>query len=266
MTDILHNKNASTRFQILVEIASKGPAIEQKAIAVNLNITPQAISDYLKHMTADGLVSSEGRSRYRVTTNGVNWMLRELRALNDYVNLAERAVTDIAVNAAIAEARITEGQVVGLVMKEGILSARPEQNGGAWGLASQNADPGEDVGVSGVKGIIPLKLGKISLAIVPGILEGGSRSTDLSRLKALVRGNRHVAAAGIEAYAALRKIEVEPRYFYAVPQVAVEAVRYGLEVIIVAVAEELPALTKILSEAEIKPDLIDLRIKPKTIS
>ena len=245
----------------MVEIASKGPAIEQKAIATNLGITPQAISDYLKHMTADGLVSAEGRSRYRVTSSGVNWMLKELRALNDYVNLAERAVTDIAVNAALAEDKITEGQEVGLVMKEGILSARPEKNGGAWGLASQNAEPGEDVGVSGVKGIIPLKLGKVTLATVPGILEGGSRSVDLGRLKTLVQGKKHVAASGIEAYAALRKISLEPRYFYAVPQLAVEAARYGLEVVIVAVAEELPALTKSLSDAEIKPHIVDLKLK-----
>ncbi|PPD58996.1 Crp/Fnr family transcriptional regulator [Dehalogenimonas etheniformans] len=261
MADILHTKNASTRFQIMVEIASKGPAIEQKTIAANLSITPQAISDYLKHMTADGLVAAEGRSRYRVTSSGVNWMLKELRALNDYVNLAERAVTDISVNAALAEGKISEGQEVGLVMREGILSARPEKNGGAWGLAAQNAESGEDVGISGVKGIIPLKLGRITLVSVPGILEGGSRSADLSRLKSLVEGKKHVAAAGIEAYAALRKIAVEPRYFYAVPQVAVEALRYGLEVVIVAVAEEIPALTKVLSDAEIKPHLIDLRIK-----
>ena len=261
MADILHNKNASTRFQILVEIASKGPAIEQKAIASNLNITPQAISDYLKHMTADGLVSVEGRSRYRVTSDGVNWMLKELRALNDYVNLAEKAVTDIAVNAALAEDRISEGQEVGLVMKEGILSARPEKNGGAWGLATQKAEPGEDVGVSGIKGIIPLKLGKVTVATVPGILDGGSRTVDLERLKTLVQGKKHVAAAGIEPYAALHKIGIEPRYFYAVPQVAIEAARYGVEVIIVAVIEELPGLIKSLADADIKPHIVDLKAK-----
>jgi putative transcriptional regulator len=261
MADILHNKNASTRFQILVEIASKGPAIEQKAIAVNLEITPQAISEYLKHMTADGLVTAEGRSRYRVTSAGVNWMLRELRALNDYVNLAEKAVTDIAVNAALAGDDVSQGQQVGLVMQDGILTARGEKNGGAWGLASQDAKAGEDVGVSGVEGIIPLKKGKVTVATVPGILEGGSRLADLARLKILVKNKPYLAAAGIEAYAALRKIGVDPRYFYAVPQVAIEAARYGLEIVIVAVVEELPGLNKSLTEADIKPHIIDLRAK-----
>jgi putative transcriptional regulator len=259
MADILHNKNSSTRFQILVEIASKGPAIEQKAIASNLEITPQAISEYLKHMIADGLVVAEGRSRYRVTSGGVNWMLKELRALNNYVNLAEKAVTDIAVNAALAEDDIAQGQAVGLEMKDGILIAHRDKDSGAWGIASDDAKSGEDVGVSGVQGIISLKMGKVTVATVPGILDGGSRSANLERLKILVKGKQHVAAAGIEAFAALRKIGVQPRYFYAVPQIAIEAARYGLEIVIVAVAEELPGLTKSLTEADLKADVVDLR-------
>ncbi len=259
MTDILHNKNSSTRFQILVEIASKGPAIEQKAIAANMGLTPQAISEYLKHMTAEGLVSAEGRSRYRVASTGVNWMLKELRDLNDYVNLAEKAVTDITINAALAADEISQGQEVGLVMKDGILTARHKKDGGAWGIASQNARSGEDVGVGNIKGIIALAKGSVTIATVPGILEGGSRKADTPQLKKLVEGKSHLAAAGIEAYAALKQIGVEPRYFYAVPQVAVEATRYGLEVVIVVVSEELPGLIKSLSEAGIKPHLVDLR-------
>ena len=259
MTNILHNKNASTRFQILVEIASRGPAIEQKAIAESLYITPQAISEYLKHMTADGLVTAEGRSRYRVTSSGVNWMLKELRDLNNYVNLAEKAVTDIAINAALAEDDITEGQEVGLTMKDGILMARRKKDGGAFGIASRSARAGEDVGVSGVKGIIALAKGSVIIATVPGILEGGSRSADIEQLRKLVQGKHYLAAAGIEAYAALKKIGVEPRYFYAVPQVAVEATRYGLEIVVVVISEELPGLIKTLSDAGIKPHLVDLR-------
>jgi len=261
MTDILHNKNASTRFQILVEIASKGPAIEQKAIASSLEITPQAISEYLKRMTADGLVTAEGRSRYRVSSNGVNWMLKELRDLNNYVSLAEKAVTDITVNAALAQDDLAEGQRVGLVMKDGILSARKDIKNGAIGVAEQSVKAGEDVGVSNVQGIIPLKSGKVTVAVVPGILSGGSRAADLTRLKVLVKGKVHVAAAGIEAYAALRKIGIEPRYFYAVPEVASDAISYGLEVVIVAVSEALPNLTRSLNEADIQPDIIDLRMK-----
>jgi putative transcriptional regulator len=107
-------------------------------------------------------------------------------------------------------------------------------------------------------------MGAVTIATVPGILEGGSKNANLNRLEKLVDGKRHVAAAGIEAYAALRKIGVDPRYFYAVPSVAVEATRYGLEVVIVAVSEELPGIIKSLSEADIKPHIVDLRPTQKS--
>ncbi|MEN8614659.1 Crp/Fnr family transcriptional regulator [Dehalogenimonas sp. THU2] len=259
MADILQNKNSSTRFQILVEIASKGPAIEQKAIAAQMDITPQAISEYLKHMIADKLVISEGRSRYRVTSSGVNWMLRELRDLNNYVNIAEKAVTDISVNAALAVDDILEGQEVALSMKDGILVASQNPGNGARGKASCSASAGEDVGITGVRGIVALNKGTAFVAAVPGICDGGSHNADLERLAVLVRNQKHVAAAGIESIAALRRIGVEPRYFYAVPEVTIEAVRYGLEVVVVTVSEELPDLVKKLSEAGIEPHFIDLR-------
>lgn len=259
MKNILHNKNASTRFQIIVEIASKGPAIEQKDIAGALGITPQAISEYLKHLVADGLVIAEGRSRYRVTSTGVNWMLSQLRDLNNYVNFAEKAVTDITVSAAIAENDITAGQEVGLRMKNGLLTAGHAHGAAARGSALQNAKSGEDVGITAVKGIIELKQGFISIANVPSISEGGSTKVQLEALKEFCLNHKHIGAVGIEAYAALRRIGIEPRYFYAVHEVAIEAVRYGVEVFIVCISDELPDLTKLLREAGVDPKVVDLR-------
>ncbi len=54
MVEILRNKNLTTKFQILVEIASKQPNIQQKDIAKKLKITPQAVSDYIKQLLKDG--------------------------------------------------------------------------------------------------------------------------------------------------------------------------------------------------------------------
>ena len=39
MIEVLRNKNLTTRFQILVEIANAGPTIQQREIAKNLDIT-----------------------------------------------------------------------------------------------------------------------------------------------------------------------------------------------------------------------------------
>jgi putative transcriptional regulator len=259
MSDILQNKNSATRFQILVEIASKGPAVEQKTIAAQLEITPQAVSEYLKHLIAEKLVVSEGRSRYRLTSGGVNWMLKQLRDLNTYVDMAERAVTDISVNAALALGEIKEGQDVGLIMRDGILMASTGIDAGARGVAAGNAQTGEDVGITGIRGIVPLSQGTVFLAAVPGIKEGGSHRANLERLALLVRNQKHIAALGIEAFASLKRVGVEPRYFYSVPEVVIDAARYGLEIIVVAVSDELPDLIKALSESGIEPHFIDLR-------
>jgi putative transcriptional regulator len=82
---------------------------------------------------------------------------------------------------------------------------------------------------------------------------------DIDRLMLLVRSQRHIAAIGIEAYAALKKAGTAPHYFYAVTETIIEAARYGLEVVVVTVTEELPDLIKALSEAGIEPHFIDLR-------
>jgi putative transcriptional regulator len=81
MTQVLRNKNLATRFQILVEIAANQPSIQQKDIARKIGVTSQAVSDYISKLEKDGWITSDGRSRYRITKEGVNWMLKSLREL-----------------------------------------------------------------------------------------------------------------------------------------------------------------------------------------
>ena len=114
MVEILRNKNLATRFQIMVEIAHSGPNIQQQDIAKKLGVTPQAVSDYIRQLTREGLLTSSGRSRYRVTSEGVNWIIAVYRELRSYNALVEKAITNISVCTAIADSDLTEGQTVGL--------------------------------------------------------------------------------------------------------------------------------------------------------
>jgi len=83
MAEVLRNKNLATRFQILVEIANSGPNIQQQDIAKKLYVTPQAISDYTRQLVDEGLLISDGRSKYRLTSEGVNWVIKTLRELRE---------------------------------------------------------------------------------------------------------------------------------------------------------------------------------------
>ena len=264
MVEILQNKNSATRFQILVEIAASGPNIQQKVIATKLGVTPQAISDYVRQLMKEDLVVSTGRSQYRVSTKGVNWMLKVLRELRSYASLVERAVTNITVCAAIAECDLNQGQAVGLKMKSGLLFATSQTNGGARGIAVSNVSQGEDVDISNIEGLVDLTRGRVTILQVPSIRKGGSRQVDLELLRARITNNHQVGAIGIEALISLRRVDIEPRYLYGVTEAAIEAAQCGLSFIIVCTDDAIPGLIKRLQEESLNCEIFDLHLKNST--
>ncbi len=258
MVEILQNKNSATRFQILVEIAASGPNIQQKSIAGKLGVTPQAISDYIHQLLEEELVISSGRSNYRVSVKGVNWMLKVLRQLRGYASLVEQAVTNVTVCAAISDCDISQGQTVGLKMKNGLLFATNQPDGGARGTALSSVRQGEDVDVSDIEGLVELTRGKVTVIQVPIIQKGGSKKVDAKRLKAQINDNQQVGAIGIEALVALRRADIEPRYFFGVTEAAIEAAHCGLSFIIVCSEDAVSELIKRLQEENLDYELIAL--------
>jgi putative transcriptional regulator len=261
MIEVLQNKNSATRFQIMAEIASAGPNIHQKNIALKLGISPQAVSEYVRQLSDEKLLMAESRSSYKVSIEGVNWMLKILRELNDFLTEATSAVKNITTCAAIAENDISKGQAVSLQMKGGLLMATPAKGPGARGVAVTGAKAGEDVGISHIEGLIALTRGKITVLEVPIVQKGGSRKIDLSRLKALTRGRQQIGAIGIEALASLRKAGIEPRYLYGVAEATIELARCGLPVTIASTSDAIPELIKKLRESDLDYEIVSLAPK-----
>ena len=259
MAQVLRNKNLLTKLQILVEIAANQPNIQQRDIARRLNITPQAISEYIKELIKEGSLTSEGRSRYKVTTEGVNWVLKTLRELWSYSLFVAKAVTNISVSAAMADCNLSQGQTVGLKMKDGLLFATNTMGEGARGIVVSDAQEGEDVGVSEIEGIVELDIRKITILKVPDIQGGGSKSVDLTRLKKEISNRGLVGAIGIEALVVLRQIDTEPDCFYGVKEAVVEAAYTGLSPAVVCVDSQTSELLQRLEEENIGYELIDLR-------
>lgn len=257
MVDILRNKNMATRFQILVEVANSGPNIQQQDIAKKLDVTPQAISDYIAQLTKEGMLISEGRSRYKVTNEGVNWIIGELRELRSYNIVVEKAVTNISVCTAVADCNLTKGQKVGLKMKDGLLFATHRLGKGASGVAVSHASKDEDVGITNIEGIVALQVGKITILRVPHIQKGGSRKVDLNRLEREIKNRPVIAAIGIEALVALRKVDTK-FYMYGASEAAIEAANSGLNPLVVCVEDETSALIKRLEEEKISYELFDI--------
>ena len=257
MVDILRNKNLTTRFQILVEIADSGPNVQQRDIARKLGITPQAVSDYTAQLIKEGMLISASRSSYRVTNEGVNWIIKSLKELSGYSTFVEKAVTNISICTAVAECDLRKGQKVGLGMKDGLLFATDLLNEGATGVAVSNANKDEDVGITNIEGIVALQVGRITILRVPGIQKSGSRKVDLNRLRRETKGKPFISAIGIESYVALRKAGAR-FYMYGATEAAIEAAKSGLNPLVVCVENETSALIKRLEEEKISYELLDI--------
>lgn len=259
VAEILRSKNLATRFQIMMEVAAHQPNIQQKDIAPRLGITSQAVSEHMKELIKDGWLSSEGRSRYRVTREGVDWILQMSRQLHSYAWLVSRVVADISISTAIADTDLSVGQRAFLYMKDGLLHASEVAGaGGATGLVVTGATKGQDVGVRDVEGIVELETAMVTIGKVPQVQDGGSRSTDPARLADLTGGARLVGAMGTEAIVALRQIAVKPDYLHGVREAAIEAAYCGQPFLVVCSGDRVSVLVQRLEEENLSYHIVDL--------
>jgi len=259
MAEILRNKNLATKFQILAEIANSGLHIQQSDIARRLEVTPQAISDYIGQLVKDGMLSLEGHSRYRVTNEGVNWIIKSLKELKDYTDYTAEAITNISISAALADSSLTKGQKVGLEMKDGILVATDRIGPGASGIAGWDVQAGGDIGIRDIDGIVELKAGKVTILKIPNIQRGGSQEVDFKQLKIFLKEKSFVGAIGIEALVALKKANAAMPYFFGVKEAGAESAQHGISPLVACVEDEISGLIKRLEEVHIIYEIIDIR-------
>jgi len=250
MTDVLASQRAATRFRILVEIADRQPAVSQGEVAEAVGVTSQAVSEYIRELVADGFVEKEGRSRYRVTKEGVDWLLRQAADVRRYADhVSEDVLGSVHEDAAIAAADVEAGQTVTLSMRDGLLYATPGAEGPATGVATTAAEAGEDVGVTGFEGIIDIDPGAVTVHQIPPVRSGGSRAVDSAALAAACADADLVLAAGVEAVVALRHADQEPETTFASGDVAAEAAGVGLDSVVVTTTDLVGHVTDPLRDA-----------------
>lgn len=256
---MLESKRAATRFRILAEIADRQPAVSQGEIAEAVGITSQAVSEYMQQLESEGLVEKQGRSRYRVTTEGVDWLLNEATEAQE---LLERVTEDILggvkEDAAVATADIDKDQTVSLYIEGGILHAQPDGDSTATGIATTSATAGEEVGVTNFDGIIDLDPGRITILQVPTIRSGGSRAVDAELIKVRCADVDIIAAAGVEAIVTLDRLGIHIDTKFGVGNVAADAARRGLDVVIAATADTIGRVTDPLRDHSLTYEVEDV--------
>ena len=256
--DVLRSKRSATRYQILVQIAERQPAVSQQEIADEIGVTAQAVSDYLQGLVEEGFVVKGGRGRYEVTKEGVDWLIGQTDGLQEYVShVATDVIGQVEVETAVARTDVAEGETVSVTMRDGVLCAIAGDAGSATAVAVTDAAEGEDVGVTNFEGVVDYELGSVTVVSVPRVQDGGSRAVDPERIAALASEHDLVATAGTEAFVAAGRCELTPDVRFGTPAAVQEAATKGLSVLVLASTNELSAHTDRLRDANISYEVVD---------
>ncbi|MDI9624356.1 MAG: winged helix-turn-helix transcriptional regulator [Methanothermobacter sp.] len=248
-------KGELTKFQILAEIAENQPHIRQRDIAEKLGITVQAVSENIKTLTDQGYIQAgDGRSHYKLTKRGIEKLKREAITLRKYADsVLETMSTYKSTWPAIAKENLKKGEEVELFMEDGILYAKKRTDGQAHGKVLHDAKKGEDVALTELSGLINLKKGKVTIIVLPRINEGGSRATNLKKIKEIyAQGHDKVGIMGTVARAVANKLNLKVDFEFATPEATLAAAKRGLNVLVLAVGRMSKSIARKLEEENIE--------------
>lgn len=257
--NVLRSKRNATRYQILVGIAERQPAVSQREIAESIGITAQAVSDYLQDLIGKGYVEKHGRGRYEITKEGVDWLISQTDELREFVkHVSEDVIGQVEIETAIATAPISEGQPVSLVMRDGVLHATPGDAGSTTAVAITSADAGSDLGVTDFEGLLEYEPGSVTVISIPRVQDGGSRGVDPGFIQTEADAHDLLATAGVESLVASRSADRDADIQFGTSVAVREAAMKGLDVLLLTTTAEVSTHTTALSEANVSYEVIEV--------
>lgn len=255
---MLQSKSVMTKFQILNEIAYHQPYIKQKEIAQKINITPQAVSEYIRELINNGFISSNGRVQYKVTKEGIEWIIENASELKKYSqSIMDDIISLVSTWTAICEKDIQKNEKVYITMRNGLLYATNEKTS-IYGIAISNGKRGEDIGITNLNGTMKINDANITICKIPKINHGGSKAIDYLKLESILNSSSYIGAVGIESLISLRKINKEPNVMFGAFESVIEAFYHGLSSVILIIEDEVPYFISKLEHENIIYEIIDL--------
>lgn len=256
---VLQSKRNATRYQILVQIAERQPAVNQREIADAIDITAQAVSDYLQDLVEHDYVTKHGRGRYEVTKEGVDWLISQTDELRHFVqHVSEDVIGQVEIETAIATTDISEGAIVSLTMQDGVLRAMAGGTGNATAVAVTDAKAGQDVGITNFEGVVDYELGFVTIVSIPQVQNGGSAAMDPDRVFEMAENHDITAVGGVEALVAAEAADLEPSIRFGSTTAVREAAAKGLDILLLSSADLLSIHTSKLREQNLSYEVVDV--------
>lgn len=250
MLGVLKNKGMMTRLLLLLEIVTGAPG-DQRSLAEPVDITPQAVSDYLSKMRDEGLVTT-GLEGPKATVKGVEVLHRDLLSIKDFIDNSIGKLDIIRSTDAMALTSIRKGDRVFLVIEDGLLCAT-EKGSGSSGIADRDAEPGDMVPISSLSGLMELKSGTLKLVEISPARAGGGRGSitgpDLFKMCNTGPANFRVAVLDLESLALFRRSNIEFDMEMPPPEGVIEPLIRGLDVIAVGTPFSISRVLQILERS-----------------
>lgn len=242
----LRDRTATTRVLILASL--QGQAATLSEVAERLGVTVQAVSAHARALAAQGLLAVHDGS-YRPTPRGLQAVHEGVRQLRDAVAALASPLDVIQVASAVAAGPVRKGQEVGLWMADGDLEARPvtrtHVEPGSRGVAQNDAQPGQEVIVADLKGIVRLEPGILRVISIPAPAEGGVRRVDGDGVTRLLAQGQwaKVGAHGTGARILARQLAAQGRlrldFEFAADRAAFNAAERGLNALLLVSRDRL---------------------------
>jgi predicted transcriptional regulator len=220
----------STQILILYELYT-GHYSKLAPLAQKLNVTQQAISEYITKMKQQGLVQKVER-QYKPTVTGVSLLQQEMLTLKEFTDDCVQHLSLITNCISIAATSVKKGQTVSLYMDNGWLYASTNKSCSSTGTALSSAQPGEAVPIGTLKGILDHTLGKISFFSLRDPFLPSQKTFDTKKLE------NHFKTVSLDTIAVLdakakvisKDIGIKPEIQYGGIHAVIDAAQRGLHV------------------------------------
>lgn len=246
-TEPLRDLRRNTELLILVRLL-EDPSAKMRDVAAELDITVQAVSQYLSSMRKEGLVR-EQKGRLKPTRKGMQILQEHFSTLKGEVDAILRRIMVVDTCVSIAGKGVAKGDKVGLLMEDGMLMAYPGAKSSSRGVALEAASVGDDVLIGKLEGIVDMKLGTLLVVETPSERDGGSKKADVDKARLQIdRLSPGLIVAGdLVGSALLAKATPEFFTIHAPVESAMSALTRGVDVVFCGTRESVEGIIQAVS-------------------